>query len=283
MDLDALRFGNFSKLGEAITDWEQMTTKLASLKEDAERNLKGRADKANWSGVNATVTREFVDKTAAEFGDAHTQADSITKILADTRGELIGFRTQLNDAITRASQQNLSVIDTGDGTFTVTGNTRPDWASDPSGKTGATDQKTVDALRDEIQSILTKATQSDQSAAKVLRLLVDEAKYGFADASYADRDEAAEAVAAAEKLAKMAKDPADMSLDDIADFNHTMAKYHDDSLFAEQFATRLGAKGTLQFWTEMASAHMRRQGLGTQDDGGPTGEHEPDSGHGVLL
>lgn len=45
MDLDALRFGNFSKLGEAITDWEQMATKLAPLKEDAERNLKGRADK----------------------------------------------------------------------------------------------------------------------------------------------------------------------------------------------------------------------------------------------
>ncbi|MFG2785440.1 hypothetical protein ACGFY7_47455 [Streptomyces prunicolor] len=260
MDLDALRFGNFSKLGEAITDWEQMTTKLATLKEAAERNLKGRADKANWSGVNATVTREFVDKTATEFTDAHTQADSITKILADTRGELIGFRTQLNDAISRASQQNLSVIDTGDGTFTVAGNTRPDWASDPSGKTGVPDQGTVDDFRNEIQGILTKATQSDQSAAKVLRLLVDEAKYGFADASYADRDEAAKAVAAAEKLAKMAKDPADMSLDDIAAFNRTMEKYHADPLFAEQFATRLGAKGTLQFWTEMTSVHAGARG-----------------------
>lgn len=260
MDLDALRFGNFSKLGEAITDWEQMTTKLATLKEDAERNLKGRADKANWSGVNATVTRQFVDKTATEFADAHTQADSITKILADTRGELIGFRTQLNDAISRASQQNLSVIDTGDGTFTVAGNTRPDWASDPSGKTGVPDQRTVNDFRNEIQGILTKATQSDQSAAKVLRLLVDEAKYGFADVSYADRDEAANAVAAAGKLAKMAKDPADMSLDDIAAFNRTMEKYHDDPLFAEQFATRLGAKGTLQFWTEMASVHAGARG-----------------------
>ncbi|MFI6550962.1 hypothetical protein ACIBO9_47755 [Streptomyces prunicolor] len=268
MDLDALRFGNFSKLGEAITDWEQMTTKLATLKEDAERNLKGKADKANWSGVNATVTREFVDKTAAEFADAHTQADSIAKILADTRGELIGFRTQLNDAITRASQQNLSVIDTGDGTFTVAGNTRPDWASDPSGKTGVTDQGTVDDFRDEIQGILTKATQSDQSAAKVLRLLVDGAEYGFADASYADRDEAAKAVAAAEKLAKMAKDPADMNLDDIATFNRTMEKYHGDSLFAEQFATRLGARGTLQFWTEMASVHAGARGseLATMKD-----------------
>ncbi|MFF4591316.1 hypothetical protein [Streptomyces sp. NPDC001388] len=255
MDLDALRYGDFSKLGEAVTDWEQMTKKLADLQKDAENNLKAKADKAKWAGVNATVSREFITKTAAEFADAHTQADSITKILSDTRGELIGYRTQLNDAITRGAQQNLTVIDTGEGTFTVTGNTRPDWASDPSGKTGTTDQKAVDALRDEIQGILTKATQSDNSAAKVLRLLVDQAKYGFADASYANRDEAAEAVAAAEKLAKMAKNPADMSLDDIADFNRTMDKYNGDSLFAEQFATRLGPKGTLQFWTEMTYAH----------------------------
>ncbi|MFF8973217.1 hypothetical protein [Streptomyces sp. NPDC014995] len=232
-----------------------MTKKLADLKKDAEGNLKARADKAKWAGVNATVTREFITKTAAEFADAHTQADSITKILSDTRGELIGYRTQLNDAIARGAKQGLTVIDTGEGTFTVTGNTRPDYTSDPGGKTGATDQKAAEALRDEIQGILSKATESDNSAAKVLRLLVDQAKYGFADASYADRDSAAEAVAAAEKLAKIAKNPSDMTLDEIADFNRTMEKYNGDPLFAEQFATRLGPKGTLQFWTEMTHAH----------------------------
>ncbi|MDR6980574.1 hypothetical protein J2X68_007314 [Streptomyces sp. 3330] len=260
MDLDALRHGDFSKLGEAVTDWEQMTKKLADLQKDAESNLKAKADTARWAGVNATVSREFITKTAAEFADAHTQADSITKILSDTRGELISYQTQLNAAITRGAQQHLTVIDTGEGTFTVTGNTRPDWASDPSGRTGATDQKAVDDLRDEIQGILTQATQSDSSAAKVLRLLVDQAKYGFADAAYSDRDSAAKAVAAAEKLAKMAKNPADMSLDDIKNFNRTMATYSGDSLFAERFTTRLGAKGTLQFWTEMTSAHAGAKG-----------------------
>ncbi|MDQ0833786.1 hypothetical protein QF032_005630 [Streptomyces achromogenes] len=260
MDLDALRHGDLSKLGEAVTDWQQMTKKLADLQKDAETNLKAKADAARWAGVNATVSREFITKTAAEFADAHTQADSIAKILSDTHGELISFRTQLTAAITRGAQQHLSVIDTGEGTFTVTGNTRPDWASDPSGESGATDQKVVDALRDEIQGILTKATQSDNSAATVLRLLVDQAKYGFTDASYADRDSAAKAVAAAEKLAKMAKNPADMSLDDIKSFNRTMETYNGDPLFAEQFATRLGPKGTLQFWTEMTSAHAGARG-----------------------
>ncbi|MFF3329075.1 hypothetical protein ACFYWX_05855 [Streptomyces sp. NPDC002888] len=255
MDLDALRHGNFAKLGEAVTDWEQMTEKLADLQKDAETNLKAKAHKAKWAGANATVSREFITKTAAEFADAHTQADSITKILSDTRGELIGYRTQVNDAIARGAKQSLTVIDTGEGSFTVTRNTRPDWASDPSGKTDAVDQKAVDDLRNEIQGILSKATESDNSAAKVLTLLVDQAKYGFADASYPDRDSAAKVVAAAEKLARMAKNPADMTLEDIADFNRTMELYNGDSLFAEQFATRLGPKGTLQFWTEMTHAH----------------------------
>lgn len=260
MDLDALRYGNFAKLGEAVTDWKQMAKKLAELGKDAEDNLKAKADKAEWAGVNATVSREFITKTAAEFTDAHTESDSIANILSDTQGELISYRAQLNDAIKRAAEQHLAVVDTGDGAFAVVGNTRPDWANDPSGKTGATDQKVVDAFCSEIHDILSKATESDKTAAQALMLLVDQAKYGFADSSYADRDEAAKAVAAAENLAKMAKEPADMSLDDIAAFNRTMEKYHDDPLFAEQFAKRLGAKGMLQFWTEMTHTHAGAQG-----------------------
>jgi hypothetical protein len=260
MDLDALRDGSFSQLGEAITDWEQMTKNLATLKEDAQNNLKGKADKANWAGVNAQVSREFIDKTAQEFADAHTQADSITNILKDTRGELVSYQTQLNEAITRGEKKNLSVVDTGHGTFSVMGNTRPDWASDPSGRTSATNQQDVDSLRDEIQRILGKATESDNSAAKVLRLLVDQAKYGFSDAHYKDRDSAADAVEAADRLAKMAEHPDKMSAKDIAEFNRYLAKYHNDPLFAERFAEGLGGKGTLQFWTDMVNVHAGAKG-----------------------
>ncbi|MGW0885141.1 hypothetical protein [Streptomyces sp. NPDC002671] len=259
MDLDALRHGNFSQLGEAVTDWEEMTKKLATLKEDAERNLKGRADKANWAGVNAQVSREFIDKTAKEFADAHTQADSITQILRDTRGELIDYRTQLNEAIARGEKKNLTVMDTGHGTFTVNMNVHPDRAA-KGVNVPEHSQQDVDGLRDEIQRILSKATESDNSAAKVLRLLVDQAKYGFSDAHYKDRDSAAEALEAADKLAKMAKHPDRMSLNDIAEFNRYLEKYHDDPLFAERFARGLGAKGTLQFWTDMVNSHAGARG-----------------------
>ncbi|MEU6510630.1 hypothetical protein [Streptomyces sp. NPDC046942] len=250
MDLDTLRFANFSKLQEAIADWEHMTKRLLDLKHDAEHNLKAKADKANWAGLNATVTREFVDKTAGEFGDAHRQADSVTKILKDTHGELVGYHDQLNATLEREPNNHLTVIDTGHGTFTVTGSTRPDWASDPSGNTSAYSQKDIDALRDDIQRILSKATESDNSAAKVLKLLVDQAKYGFSDAHYTDRDSAAKAVEEADKVAKiLKKDPSEVSDTELNELNSALAQYKNDPLFAERFATDVGPKRTLEFYS----------------------------------
>lgn len=257
MDLDALRYGNFHQLGEAITDWQEMTKNLKTLADDADKNLKGQAHKANWAGVNATVTREFIDKTAGEFADAHTQADTVSKILSDTREELIGYRDQLNAAIERGAGKHLTVGDAGDGTFFVTANTRPDWYSDPSGQKDATSQKDVNDLRDEIQRILDKATESDTTAAKALRLIVDSAKYGFSGADYDNRDEAAKAIKDADAMAKiLAKNPHDVTTTELASLNANLAKYKNDPLFSEEFATTVGPKKLLTFYAGVADPYQ---------------------------
>lgn len=259
MDLDSLRFANFSDLDAAITDWEQMVAKLKILQEDAKDDLKAKSDKANWAGENATVTRAFVDKTAGEFADAHTQAETIKKIVTDTRGELVSYRTQLNAAIDRGLKKNLTVRDTGEGSFTVTMNIHPDRAAKGTTVPEHT-QQDVDAFRDEIQNIMKKATESDTSAAKVLTLLVDQAKYGFSDASYADRDSAAKAVEEAEKAAKiLKKDPHDVTLTELNTLNTTLAAYKNDPLFAERFATQVEPKKVLEFYAGVADPY---QGMG---------------------
>ncbi|MFE9824196.1 hypothetical protein ACFYSH_19000 [Streptomyces sp. NPDC005791] len=259
MDLDSLRFANFSDLDAAITDWGQMVAKLKILQDDAKDDLKAKSDKANWAGDNATVTRSFVDKTAGEFADAHTQAETIKRIITDTRGELDGYRTQLVAAIDRGLKKNLTVRDTGEGAFTVTMNIHPDRAAK-----GATvpehTQADVDTFRDEIQNILKNATESDTSAAKVLTLLVDQAEHGFSDASYKDRDSAAKAVAEAEKVAKiLEKDPHDVTLTELNTLNTTLATYKNDPLFAERFATQVEPKKVLEFYAGVADPY---QGMG---------------------
>ncbi|MFI9252852.1 hypothetical protein [Streptomyces sp. NPDC053069] len=256
MDLDTLRFANFSSINEAVTDWSTLVTNLEDLRKQAEQGLHQAANKANWAGINAQVTKEFIGKTAGEFADAHTQAQTIHSILSDTVGELKKYQEDLNAAIDRGLKKNLTVADTGNGTFTVTMNIHPDRAAK-----GTTvpehDENDVTTLRNEVQEILRKATESDTSAETVLKAIVDQAAMGFSDASYKDRDAAQAAVHEADELAKLAKkDPEDLTVKEFDRLTAGLKKYHDDPLFAERFATDLGPKKTLEFWAGVADPQV---------------------------
>ncbi|GGU65043.1 DUF6571 family protein [Streptomyces lavendofoliae] len=239
MDFEALHSASFKLLDDTVGDWTSMLTRLAELKKDAQEGLHSRATKADWAGYNATVSREFIGKTAGEFGDAVVQATSIRNIMRDTRDELKTQQRLLKEAIERGRGKNLTVSANGGG-FTVREN--PDKKA-PGGQTD------VDALRDELQGILNKATEIDTTASTALKALVDLTDHGFSDASYKNRDEAANAVKEAERLAALAKKkPEDLTPGDFDALRSGLEKYSGDEIFAEHFATTLGPKETLTFW-----------------------------------
>ncbi|MEU0895755.1 hypothetical protein [Streptomyces massasporeus] len=244
MDLDALREADFSLLDDAVDDWSTMVKDLETLKEEAEKGLRGSANKADWAGYNADVSKEFIGKTTEEFKDAHGQADSIYKILRDTRNELKGYKGQLLDAIERGRLKKLTVIGY-EGGFTVTTDVPPE-----GGVQEDKDNKgEITALRDELQKILDKATESDKSASTVLTAIADQSRLGFSDANYNSRDEAADAIKRADELARLAKKKAeDLTPAEFDRLNKGLKDYADDELFAERFATSLGPNGTLGFW-----------------------------------
>ncbi|MFF0596660.1 hypothetical protein [Streptomyces antibioticus] len=245
MDLEALRTADFSLLDDAVEDWSTMVGDLETLMDAAEKGLRGAANAANWAGYNATVSKEFIGKTSGEFADAHSQASSIHKVLRDTRNELKKYKGQLDDAIERGRQQHLTVIGY-EGGFTVTTDVPPEGrAKQDQDKKGE-----ITALRDDIQKILDQATESDSSAGKVLSAIADQSKLGFSDVDYADRDEAAKALKRAEELADLAgQNPENLSVAEFDRLNRGLKEYADDPLFAERFATRLGPRGTLDFWS----------------------------------
>jgi hypothetical protein len=248
MELDALRDADFKLLDDAVKDWSTLVKNLETLKKDAEDNLHKGANKAEWAGVNAKVSKEFIGKTAGEFADAHTQADTIHKILSDTAGELKGFHKQLVEAIDGGRKKGLKVIGF-EGGFTVTTDAPPEARS----KMDQDNQADITALRDEIQRLLNKASETDNSARTVLQAIADQSKMGFSDASYKDRDTAADALKKADALAALAKkDPDDLSVKDFDALNAGLKKYGNDALFAERFATALGPKKTLEFWAGVA-------------------------------
>ncbi|MEX3101420.1 MULTISPECIES: hypothetical protein [unclassified Streptomyces] len=245
MKFDALYHANFALLSDAVTDWGTLVHSLEQLQKDAEDGLHKAANKANWAGVNSQVSREFIGKTAGEFADAHTQANSIYRILNDTLGELKGFHQQLTTAVEGARTKGFTVLPSGDG-FMVTLTTRP---QDPAGKEPDRTAE-MTAVRDDIQKILNQASTSDSSAATVLKALVDQSELGFSGADYKDRDTAAAAVKEADDLARLAKkDPHDLTVKEFDQLNAGFQKYADDPLFAERFATTLGPQKTLEFWS----------------------------------
>jgi len=260
MQLNALRDANFTLLDDAVSDWSTLVGHLEELKKDAEDDLHQAANKADWAGMNAQVSKEFIGKTAGEFTDAHTQAKSIHNILSDTRDELKGYHGQLVDAIEGGRKKNLTVIGY-DGGFTVTTNVPPEGRAQGD-KDNATE---ITALRDQIQGILNKATESDETAKTVLQAIADQSELGFTDANYANRDDAAAAVKEADELAELAKkNPDDLTVQDFDRLNAGLKKYGGDELFAERFATRLGPQKTLEFWTGITDANRGNYELGRE-------------------
>ncbi|MEU2510077.1 hypothetical protein ABZ621_36015 [Streptomyces sp. NPDC007863] len=246
MNFEGLYSANFKLLDDTVSDWTNLLTKLTALKKDAHDGLHKKALTADWAGDNAEISREFVGKTAGEFGDALTQATSIRNIMQDTRDDLKAQQRRLKDAIERGRSKNLTVTVSGDS-FTVSEN--PD-------KKAPNGQSDVNALRDELDGIVSAATDIDTTASAALKALVDLTDHGFSDASYKDRDSAVRAVKEAEKLAGLAKKaPGDLTTADFDALNAGLKKYAGDPLFAERFATRLGAKQTLDFWSGISQPY----------------------------
>ncbi|CAL9394457.1 hypothetical protein [Streptomyces sp. enrichment culture] len=251
MDLEALRHGNFAKLGTAINDWSTMVKQLKALDTRARDDMRAKAERANWVGVNATVSREFITKTAGEFSDAVAQATSILNILRDTRDELVKYRDELNQAIDRAWKKKLTVVGVAGGGFKVYVNAHPEPPDS---------EQAMKGVVEELQGILDKATISDTSAARALSALANQADHGFSGAAYRDRDSAADALKRAADMAALAKDAKKLTPDQVAELNRTLAKYKNDELFTAEFATKLGARNTLQFWTDMSNLHLGAKG-----------------------
>ncbi|MEU0129287.1 hypothetical protein [Streptomyces sp. NPDC006289] len=87
------------KLKTAADDWADMATKLDRLADDANDGMKAKAEKAEWDGVNAGVTKGFIGKTAKEFKDAAAEAKGVRQILEEAhtalkkaKGDLINIR-----------------------------------------------------------------------------------------------------------------------------------------------------------------------------------------------
>jgi hypothetical protein len=253
VNLDDLRNANFSKLDTAVTKWDEMIGKLETLAGDMRSNIKSKADKAHWKGVNADVSRAFIRQTATEFDEMERQAKSIRNILRDAAGELQASQQAINERIEAEKDLHVTGLDGGRIQVEV--------------RDGAPEGTDPEALESFLQHKLNAATTSDDSTADVLNSMMKLDDKGFTGVGYADRDAAAQALKDARYAAELAKtDPDDMSLAQFDQLAKLTAQYKNDPLYAERFATDLGPKKTLMFWSGIGGSEISRERRGELAD-----------------
>jgi hypothetical protein len=243
-DLIAVRLGN---LGAAVSDWRTTVHNLKTLASDAQTGMKAKADKARWAGANATVTRNFVDRTAKEFNDLHAEADSICRVLEDAYTDLVKIQTSVRTAVAvDATRLGVTVQDIGGGKVRC---------FFPHVR-GDTDQRTQDELdarqelEERINRHLARAAEIDASAARALGRSTGDDAHNAGHSTYASLNDAQ-----AERALELAKKGAGMSDKELAELNQLIEGNgtEKDGEFATRFYQGLGGpEKTLEFYAEMS-------------------------------
>ncbi|MFJ4964353.1 hypothetical protein ACIP6P_18190 [Streptomyces sp. NPDC088729] len=119
MDYTELMEVDLTKLGTAVADWKRLAGAMQRLGGEARDGLRAKAGKARWEGVNAGVTRDFVDKAVKEFADLHKEATSIFRVLDDAHAELESIQQRARSVTADAKKAGFSVTGRKDGTVVI--------------------------------------------------------------------------------------------------------------------------------------------------------------------
>jgi hypothetical protein len=191
---------DLGRLGTAVTDWKQAVDHLQTLSGDARDGLKAKSDKAHWAGLNADVTREFVDRTTKEISDLHAEAKSIWSVIEDAHGELESLQSRAKRLTEAARKEEFIVIDEKNGTVKVM-----EAVCKADEKPGG--QKKIDIMQwyaDTITGLVAHASEVDAALVRALQKSHGTDAFNAGHATYTSLDE--DMMPRAEKLAGLGDD-----------------------------------------------------------------------------
>ncbi|WP_406344297.1 DUF6571 family protein [Streptomyces sp. NBC_00648] len=258
------------KLKTAVDDWSDMVSRLKTLAEEARKGMKAHADAADWAGVNAGVTRQFIDKTAKEFEDAAAEARGIHAILADGHAAFKRAKDELQKIVDGSEKSGIVVDAHGKVTarYSLSGDYtarhEPDFSLELKKQNDnlAEWQRRVEALVDE-------CGDADEALQRALAANVpDEHNFSAPKFESLDDEEAAWAIELARK--STGDGGTARNVEALRQLEEVMTDHAKDPEFATDFYRRLGAEGTLELYTKMS---LDATGLG------PAGHDRADMVH----
>ncbi|MET7610716.1 DUF6571 family protein [Streptomyces seoulensis] len=237
------------KLKAAADDWSEMAGKLDKLATDAADGMKAKADKADWEGVNAGVTRAFIGKTVKEFADAAAEAKGVKLILEDgyaaikqAHDDLVGIRDHEGPAA------GIRVDGKGKVTARHPISEIPAARHDPDyGELLQQERKSIESWQKRIDLIVDNCNDTDLALKNALEANVTDRK-DFSAPTYTklDQEEAARAAALAAK-------GRDLTHAELQQLNELLKDNSASKEFAKDFYNTLGPEKSLAFFGQLST------------------------------
>ncbi|MFD4227193.1 hypothetical protein [Streptomyces sp. NPDC058545] len=238
------------KLRTAADDWSDMVTKLDQLADDAHDGMKAKADRAEWAGANAGVTKGFIGRTAKEFKDAAAEAKGVKQILEDAHAAI---KKAKDDLISIRDDEGPAAGVHVDAKGKVTARYPLEEADnttrhDPDYPELVRQQKkTIEAWQKKIDLIVDNCNDTDVAFKKALEANVTEGR-DFSAPKYANLDQEEAARAAA--LAATGRDITHTEMQALNELLHDNSKSLE---FSKNFYEKLGPEKSLAFFGQLST------------------------------
>lgn len=150
-------------LKTSVDDWRTMVGRLEKPATGGDvqvsaKDLRKKANAADWVGVNATVARQFVTRTAAQFDDAVSEAKSVLAILSDAHAAFTQHKQDLRTAIDELAKR--SIYANGNGSVIASA---PPSRGRGKGRHPRADDQELEVAQRRITRILREATETDRA------------------------------------------------------------------------------------------------------------------------
>ncbi|MFD7979968.1 hypothetical protein [Streptomyces sp. NPDC059071] len=238
------------KMKAAAGRWSEMKGKLEALAEDARRTMAAKAKAEDWRGVNAEVTKPFIDKTAKEFEDAAKAAEGIHRILADGYR---AFRKAKNDLtkIVETDAPHGGLVVRGDGTVEARYSVQRDAIARPDPESPASDREqreAIAAMKRRIDAVVDSCDDADEACSNALRANITGDKHDFSAPRYGSLD-----AEEAQRAVGLARKGRELSHEELVRLNELLGDNTASKAFSRAFYDGLGPKGALEFFGHLAT------------------------------
>ncbi|WPW29179.1 hypothetical protein P6B95_18525 [Streptomyces atratus] len=248
---------DLAPLSEAVVKWRNLPSQFKTIARKYESTVEKGLWDYDWEGEAANAARTKLGKVKRQIDSAAEEATDIHLLLGDALHVFKSSQQKLKRLREQIEQDKyLSIKPDGEVWFDAPA----DAPVDNLAVLRKGYQESIVAYRESIGSCLTAADEADSILSWVLSQDGNGRDRGFNSHTYHSikaakqgREAAEKDLAALTELASAQKTPDVKTLTRI---NNLLKKHEGDPYFTAQFATRLGPKGTLEFWTRIAD---RRQ------------------------